>query len=185
MSKKFKSAAAAAAFLAEDPKVEDRVNDEIKHSKVVSSLLQMRVDKGLTQEQIAKAMGCDDSVISRIESGNDRQLKWADIAGYCHALKIGMTVVFSDHSLPAAERIRQCVFKIHQDLEHLARLAKEAGAEDKIAIEINRFYREVLFNFLVGFQKNHGMLPVVKLPAQSTPNDEAEEPTETECGVGK
>lgn len=161
MNTKFKSAAEAAAHLAENPEVEKLVRDEIGRSSVVSTLLEMRVEKGLTQEQIAESMGCDASVISRIESGNDRLLKWADITGYCGALKLGMNIMFIDSSLPAAARIQQCVLKIHEDLEILAKLAKEVGADDSIAQEINRFYREVLFNFLARFKQNHDLLPTI------------------------
>jgi transcriptional regulator with XRE-family HTH domain len=176
MNTKFKTAAAAAAHLADDPSVEQRVKEEICRNSVVTTLIEMRVEKGLTQEQIAQSMECDASVISRIESGNDRQLKWADITGYCNALKLGMNIMFVDNSLPAAARIHQCVLKIHEDLEMLAKLATEVGTEDTIAQEINRFYREVLFNFLIRFKKNHDLLPAtVKVPARSTAETEPDE----------
>jgi len=76
--------------------------------------------------------------------------------------------MFVDSSLPAAARIQQCVEKIHQDLKSLAKLATEVGAEDSIAQEINRFYREVLFSFLIKYKKNHDQLPtIVRIPAIS------------------
>jgi transcriptional regulator with XRE-family HTH domain len=175
MNTKFKSAAEAAAQLAEDPQIEKRVKDEICRNTVISVLLEMRIDKGLTQEQIAEAMGCDPSVVSRIESGNDRQLKWTDIMAYCNALKVQMNILFDDPALPAADRIKQYVFKIHEDLESLAKLAKEVGGEDDIAREIDRFYKQVLFNFLVRFKKNYDMVTsVVKVPAKLPPCPEPE-----------
>ena len=167
MNTKFKNVAEAAAQLAEDPQVEKRVKDEIRRNALISTLLEIRIDKGLTQEQIAASMKCAPSVISRIESGNDRQLKWADIVGYCNALKVQMNIFFNDPSSPAAERIKQYVFKIHEDLESLAALAKETGGDDDIAGGINRFYKEVLFNFLIRFKKNYDKLTaVINVPAQ-------------------
>ncbi len=161
MKAKFKNTAEAAASLAEDPRVEERIKGEISRNALVSLLLEMRIDKGLTQEQIAASMKCTPSVISRIESGNDRQLKWTDIIGYCNALKVQMSIFFNDPSLPAAERIKQYVFKIHKDLESLATLAKEVGGEDDIARGIDRFYKQVLFNFLIRFKINYEKLTAV------------------------
>jgi hypothetical protein len=41
-------------------------------------------------------MGCDSSKISRIEAGNDAQLKIGDISQYASALGVQMNVVFED-----------------------------------------------------------------------------------------
>ena len=164
---KFKTVAEAAAHLAEDSTVEKRVKREISQNTLVSLLLEMRVEKGLTQEQIAEAIGCDASTVSRIESGNDRQLKWLDIIGYAGALKVQMSVLFDDESLPAAARIKQCVFKIDDDLKKLAQLAEQVGGDDKIAQEIDRFYKQVLFNFLSRFSENRDKLSaIIKIPTK-------------------
>lgn len=165
MKTKFNGVAEAAAQLAGDPEVEKRVKQEIGRNTLVSLLLEMRVSKGLTQEDVAQAMGCDPSTVSRIESENDRALKWTDITGYAGALKVQMSVLFDDESLPASARIKQCVLKIDEDLKKLACLAEKVGGGDKIAQEINRFYKQVLFNFLVKFSENHDKVrAVVKIP---------------------
>jgi transcriptional regulator with XRE-family HTH domain len=167
---RFKTAAEAAAHLAEDPSVEGRVNQEIKRNEIVSLLMEMRVSKGVTQEQIANSMGCDPSTVSRIESiesGNDRQLKWTDIVGYASALKLQMNILFDDESLPAAARIKQCVLKIDEDLKKLAQLAEQVGGDDKISQEISRFYKEVLFNFLLRYVDNNAKLKsVINIPSK-------------------
>src|ERR1700730_18657085 len=137
---KFKSVADAAADLAGDQEVVERIKKEIRKNTLVSLLLETRVAKGITQEQVAEAMGCDASTVSRIESDNDRQLKWTHIVGYVNALKLQMSIIIDDGALPAAEKIKQCVFKIDQDLKKLAELAHEVGGDDHISKEINRFY---------------------------------------------
>ncbi|HEV2208315.1 MAG TPA: helix-turn-helix domain-containing protein [Verrucomicrobiae bacterium] len=161
MNTKFNNVADAAAQLAEDPSVSAEVQTEVLFSTMVSVLLNMRVAKGLTQEDVAKCMECDPSKISRLEAGNDRQLRWMDIVGYARALKVEMSVIFDDSGLPAAERIKHCVFRIDEDLEKLGALAKELGGEDQITKEIDRFYRQVLFNFLARFKKNSEKLGAV------------------------
>jgi transcriptional regulator with XRE-family HTH domain len=165
MNTKFNNVADAAAQLAEDPTVSAEVKNAVLCTSIVSILLQMRVAKGLTQEDVAKSMGCDPSKISRLESGSDRQLRWMDIVKYTRALKVDMSIIFDDSGMPAAERIKQCVFRIDEDLEKLANLAKDLGAGDKITQEIDRFYRQVLFNFIVRFKQNSEKLgAVLKIP---------------------
>lgn len=163
----FGNVAEAAAQLAEDQSMAAKVQSAIACNSVVSTLLRLRVEKGLTQEQIAETMKCDPSKVSRIESGSDRQLKLMDIVGYALALQVELSLTFDDSGLPAAQRIKQCVFRIDDDLKKLAALAQKVGAEDEITREIDRFYKEVLFNFLVRFKQNSERLSdVVRISAQ-------------------
>jgi transcriptional regulator with XRE-family HTH domain len=156
---KFKNVADAAAALAEDPKVKERVESEIIMNRVVTSLLQMRLSKGMTQEDIAKAINCDPSKISRMEAGNDMSLRWQDIVGYLCALNVDLCMTFEDPNMPAAQRIKQRVLRIHKDLEVLAKLAKQIGENDDISKKIHQFYGEVLFNFLIKFKRSYDSLP--------------------------
>jgi transcriptional regulator with XRE-family HTH domain len=180
MKTRFKNTADAAAHLAENPDVAPAVQQEIQRNTLVSTLLAMRIGKGLTQETIAQRMGCDPSKISRIESGNDEQLKWLDIIGYTIALQVQMSVLFDDESLPPAVRIKQCVFKIDDDLRKLALMAQEFDGDNRTAEKINEFYKEVLFNFLKRFTANQERLtnfisipPRTQIPA-SKEGDPAE-----------
>lgn len=167
MSTKSKAIAQMAAALAGDPKVEQEVQHEIITSSFVSHLLSLRVSKGLTQEQIAESMGCDPSKISRIESGNDINLKWPDVVGYVTALGFNMSVLFEDPSIPAAERIKECVWRIHRDLEALTALAEQVGGNDKIAQKIHQFSGEVLLNFLMNHKGHSDKLrSIVRVPTQ-------------------
>jgi transcriptional regulator with XRE-family HTH domain len=178
---KFRNVADAAADLAGDQAVVSRVNKEIQRNAVVSLLLELRVRKGLTQEQIAEAMSCDPSTVSRIESDSDKDLKWSHICGYINALGVQMNVLIDDGSLPAADRIKQCVFKIDDDLKKLADLAKEVGGEDEIAHEIDRFYRQVLFNFVTRFSENYSAVrSVVRIPSCPKPLALRDSPEEME-----
>jgi len=158
MSTKFKNTSEAAAQLAENPEMARTVRNEIAKNTLVSMLLSMRVAKGITQEQIAASMKCDASKISRIESGNDHQLKWQYIAGYARALNVQMSILFDDDSLPIAARIKQCVFKIDDDLKKLANMAQRFDGDEKIGEKISQFYQEVLFNFLKKFSNNQERL---------------------------
>lgn len=162
------------------------VQQEINQSRLITALLGLRIQKGMSQKEVADAMGCTASKISKIEGGSDTNLKWGDITGYLSALGISMSVLFDDSSLPAAHRIKHMVLEIHKLLEGLAGLAQEVSDDEEIVSKIHQFYGEVLFNFLVRFEKNHSQLqnvaglsdftleiPAGKAPAEECPECEA------------
>lgn len=170
MKKKLKSVAEIAANLAGDETIKGRVDREIMRSRMVTTLLQFRIQKGKTQKQVAEYMGCDPSKISKIEAGNDLQLKWIDIIGYLSALGVSINILFEDPSIPAAGQIKQHVFAIHNLLEKLAGIAKQVGDDTQIVDKIHLFYGEVLLNFLSKFGDSHKkLLPFVKFDETELP----------------
>jgi transcriptional regulator with XRE-family HTH domain len=160
MSKKSKTSEAAslAALLAGDPAVEAKVEREIQFSTVVSHLLSLRVGKGLTQDQVAEAVGCDASKISRLEAGTDDNLKWMDMVRYADAVGVDIRLAFENRDMPAADRIKHCVFEIDHGLKQLAELAK-----------IHSFYAEVLFNFLARYKDNCDSIGLTIRAPQAAP----------------
>jgi len=128
-------------------------------------LINLRIDKGFTQTQVADAMQCNPSKISKIESGTDLTLKWVDVVGYLDALGMSTSLVADDTRLPAASRIKQCVFRIHDLMESLVDLAKEVDDDTDITKKIHQFYGEVLLNFLSRFEDSYARLnSVLKVP---------------------
>ena len=164
--KRFKSSADAAAFLGDDEQVRGLVEQEIENSSIVNALLQLRLDKGVSQKQLAQTMGCDASKISRLEAGTDETLRIGDIRQYLSALDICMSIGFEDRSLPVAEQIKQHVFAIHAQLESLVEIAKEVDGDTDITDKIHQFYGEVLFNFLKRFTDSHSKLRAISCPPQ-------------------
>ena len=170
MKKQLKSVAETAALLAGDEQIKGKVEREILHSRMVTTLLQLRIQKGKTQKQVAEYMGCDPSKISKLEAGNDLQLKWIDIIGYLSALGVRIDILFEDPSIPVAGRIKQHVFAIDNLLRKLAQLAQEVGDDTKIVDKIHQFYGEVLFNFLRRFGDSYKkLLPFVKFDESELP----------------
>ncbi len=167
MKNNFNNASDAAAFLADDQQAKMDVEQDITRSSLVSMLINLRVEKGITQTQVAAAMGCNPSKISKIESGTDLTLKWVDIVGYLDALGMSTSLVADDTKLPAASRIKQCVFRIHDLMESLVNLATEVGDDTDITDKIHQFYGEVLLNFLSRFEDSYAKLSsVLKVPEQ-------------------
>ena len=106
------------------------MDEEICCSQLVNTLLQLRIEKGISQKELAKRIGCDPSKISRLEAGNDLQLKIGDVRQYLSALDVTMNMVFEDTSLP---------------------VAKKVDGDEVIINKIHVFCSEVLFNFLSRF----------------------------------
>ena len=158
---RFTSIGDAAAYLAGDEKVKQQVDEEICCSQLVNTLLQLRIEKGISQKELAKRIGWDPSKISRLEAGNDLQLKMGDVRQYLSALDVTMNMVFEDTSLPVAEQIKQHVFLIHEKLEELVKLAKQVDGDEVIINKIHVFCSEVLFNFLSRFGDSYKKLCVV------------------------
>ena len=163
----FSSAAEAFASIVGDDTVKDAIQEETNKTQLVSTLVRMRMQKGISQKRLAELMQCTPSKISRLESSTDDALKLSDIKEYARALNIGMSIVFEDNDLPAADQIRQHVFSIHEKLESLVRIAKEVGGDTEIVSKINQFYGEVLLNFLSKFESSHSKLRMVVEPGKS------------------
>ncbi len=155
------SAAEAFAALSGDRSLTDRIQVEVNRCKLVDTLVQMRLQKGVSQKQLAERMKCAPSKISRLEAGSDDALKIADVKDYVLGLNIGMAMIFEDQELPVAEQIKQHVFSIHDKLERLVKIAATVDGDKEIIDKINQFYKEVLFNFITKFHASHSMLCMV------------------------
>jgi transcriptional regulator with XRE-family HTH domain len=55
------------------------------YRKIIDALIQHRRDAEITQWELARRMGTDQSQISKLERG-ERRLDIADYARYCHAI---------------------------------------------------------------------------------------------------
>lgn len=156
--KRLTSVSDAAAFLAGEEDVKKQVETEIENSLIVSNMLQMRVCKGVTQKELARRMGCDPSKISRMEAGNDLQLKMGDVIQYLSVLDVSISLLFEDTSLPAAGQIKQHVYAIQEQLEKLVKIARQVDGDEEIITKIHAFCGEVLFDFLKKFGDSYDQL---------------------------
>ena len=144
MTRRSHSVAEMAADILNDPSAKERVEKLIANRKLIKQLTLQRLLREKTQTEVAKHMGCRTSKISRMEAGSDLDLKLGDILGYLSALDMGCSMILTDPTSPASDRIRQIVFRIDELLQELIDLA--VPHDDKIDNEIYRFYHKTLFN---------------------------------------
>jgi len=162
MSKKNTTTAMLAASLTGDPEAAARVAAHQAETRFVRTLIDMRVEKKLSQRDLAKKMGVGPSKVCRMEACNDKGLNLGDVIQYTKALGVNMSVLFDDPALPAADLIKHHVFAVHDLLEKLMKLAHKVGGDDTISDKIKQFYGEVLFNFMRGVGDSYSKLPGVR-----------------------
>ncbi len=175
MNRKDTSVAMLAADLAGDPEVKARVSAHQAETRFVRTLIDMRIEKKLSQRDLAKKMGVGPSKVCRMEAVADKELNLGDVMLYTKALGVNMSVLFDDPALPAADRIKHHVFAVHDLLEQLMKLAHQVGGDASICAKINQFYGEVLFNFMRGFGNCYSKLPgatPIRLDGADTPAKE-------------
>ena len=91
--KQYKSVAEMARRLARDKAFSDKLEKRIADRKIVKQLVALRSAKSLSQAEIAKAMGCTQSRISKLESGVDSDLRLGDLENYLDALGLASRVL--------------------------------------------------------------------------------------------
>jgi len=128
--------------------VADDVEKRIAERRLIKRLMALRAHRGMSQGDIAKAMDCTQSRISKLESSIDDDLRLGDLDGYLDALGLDITVVVSKkHGIRAADAIKyhwQCLGK---ELDRLLDLAHDDG-DSEIAHAIGKFSNEVACNYL-------------------------------------
>ena len=148
------SVAEMAADILDDPSAKERVEKLITNRRLIEQLVLQRLLREKTQTEVAKHMGCHTSKISRMEAGSDQDLKLGDILGYLSALDMNLSMILSDPTSPIADRIKHAVFQIDDQLKELTGLASLSG-DEQITSGIDRFYHEVLFNFIKNFKSTY------------------------------
>ena len=148
------SVAEMAADILDDPSAKERVEKLIANRRLIEQLILQRLLREKTQTEVAKHMGCHTSKISRMEAGSDQDLKLGDILGYLSALDMNLSMILADPTSPIADRIKHAVFQNDDLLQELRDLAAPYD-DDKINEGIDRFYHEVLFNFIKNFKSTY------------------------------
>jgi len=112
---------------------------EVEAQRLVPLLTGMRVSKGLTQKELAQAIGCSQGRISKLETSRDEDLRLADVLDYTGALDESLWITIG--APPVAEHIKLHIRALRGLLEELVKLA---GDDQAVARGINGFLDEVL-----------------------------------------
>lgn len=133
----------------------EALEKRIQSRRLVKTLINMRVAKNLTQSQLASLAGVNQSKISRLENGEDRELKIEDIELYAKATSSEFTLLISEEGKTLADQIKYHAVSIRQAFLKLAELSHQdetiatgvAQLHEQAFINLNMFLKEAAEKF--------------------------------------
>ncbi len=178
------TASSVMAELCGDDTIVRDVAKDIAMTKIMSTLTETRVSKGMTQKDVAARIGASISKTSRLESSLDDDLRIGDIKAYMQAIGVEASVAFFDKSMSTTNQIKHYVFEIERLLTHLTSIAKECGDDRSIVDGISRFRGEVLYNFVVKYILSGKDFPRLTTDDEQEPSEQTVSERIT-SGIGK
>lgn len=131
--------------LSENPDFIKAAKKDIAERDLVTRLFALRCVKGVSQEELARQLGCTQGRISKLESTTDRKLRLGDVAEYASALDMELRIVIAPKSATMADEVRYHWACVRRSLDSMVDLARE---DNTIAAGIARFFGEAAANFL-------------------------------------
>lgn len=132
-----------------DPDFANRVERRISQRQIVKHLMALRAAKDISQEDIAKVLGCTQSKVSKLESSNDDDLSLGDFHGYVSALGMEMRIVLVPEEQSSIDEIKYHAFSIKRILDRLAQQSEDYKSKlafsqciMETAYNIGRFIRD-------------------------------------------
>jgi len=124
--------------------IQEKFKELERETRVVVQLAKLRQAAGMTQEEMAKAMGVTQSAISKLESGTDLDLTLREIKEYSRVTDQRIGLMFGK-PLTHVEAVKCHAQAIRQHLEALAMIANR---HDELEKDIQGFFGEAFFNIL-------------------------------------
>ncbi len=161
-SKRFKSVSEMTQELSDDQAFADKVDDRLAARQIVRTLFAKRSAKGMSQKDVATKLECTQSRISKLEKGDDKDLRLGDLVAYADAIGLDLNLVLTKQGMTLADQVKYHAFCIKALLDKLAQLAVESG-DPSIAKGVHHFFGEAKYNLGLIVQGSAGIL----LPAST------------------
>lgn len=144
-NKRYSSVAEMVRDTAEDRAFADEVERFVSDREVVKNLMLLRTLSNYSQQEIAEAMNCSQSRISKLENGTDDDLRLGELNEYLHALGFNATLRISNEDESIVDRVKYHACSIKRLMDQLAELAQ---VDDNIAKGVAGFFGEAFFNMV-------------------------------------
>ncbi len=131
--------------LSEDRAFAEDFDRHVSRRRIVKYLFALRTTRGMSQKDIAERLRCTQSRISKLENGDDDDLRLGDLCGYLDALELSMHLVVSPKNDTAVNLVKHHAFSIKEIMDHLTNLAQ---GDEKIAKGVANFLGEAFFNLV-------------------------------------
>ncbi len=135
--------------------VQKKVAEIENETRITLQLARLRQSVGLTQEQLAEAMGTTQSSVSKLESGGDDDLTLSQIRHYARAANQRIGLMFGT-PLTHVEAVQGHATAIKHHLQELARIANQ---NEELQTHIEAFFGNAFFNILGILTKCQEQLP--------------------------
>ena len=122
---------------------------------IVRNLIDMRRSAGMTQQQLADAIGKTQGAVSKLESGSDGEITIDELTAYVRATKQEI-MLFLGKPMNDMEFVKWHASGIRQ---HLGALAKAAHQDADMEQAVQAFFGEAFFNLLAILSKCQTELP--------------------------
>jgi transcriptional regulator with XRE-family HTH domain len=95
----------------------------IAERQIIKLLISLRALGDKSQKDIAAAMKCSQSRISKLENGKDNDMRLEDLHGYLIAAGYDLKIVIGKQGQNAFDEVKYHAFSIKRLLDDMARLA--------------------------------------------------------------
>ena len=109
--------------LADDKAFATALGEELDGRALIRQLAAIRCTQGLSQQDMAEALGCTQSRISKMEAGADADLKFGDVQSYARAVGLDIGVDLRRVDMTLVERIKRDTLTTRDTLQHIAALS--------------------------------------------------------------
>jgi transcriptional regulator with XRE-family HTH domain len=158
-SKNHNSVADLVASVSDSKEFVRDFNEHLAKRMLIKRLISLRSAKSVSQADIAKKLACTQSRISKLEAGEDSDLRIGELCEYANAIGLEVQIGLMPKGMRITDRIKAHAFAIKRLLNEMVRLAH---GDPGIAKGIAGFFGEAFFN----------LLGVVKESAEKLPKDQ-------------
>jgi len=193
----YKSVLEMVRDVSEDRAFAETLERRVAQRQIVKSLFALRSSKGLSQKDLAQKLGCTQSRISKLETGDDDDLRIGDLDRYLTALGLDVCLLVTPRHRMAIAMVKHHALAIKRLLDRLADLAR---GDNQIARGVAGFFGEAFFNLVKMLQdsssrlpKNEGERPYIQIelgemepeaPLNRNPEQASEESHEVSTDTG-
>ena len=142
--------------LAPDDAFRTEFDERVAGRRLVKQLVVLRTVQGLSQQDVASAIGCTQSRISKLEGATDASVRLGDLKAYAEAVGCELVAKPVPRDIPSTDKVKMHAFAIKRHMDDLAQLAK---SDAEIAKGVAGFFHELFVNFTLMLGDSARRLP--------------------------
>lgn len=131
--------------LSDDPKFAEGVKSSLAGKRIGREIFAQRAAKGLTQAAIAEKLGWSQSRVSKLEHGDDVDIRMGDLVQFAKALDFDVCVTLRNRPSTLVDDVKFYAYQIKCALNQMVELA---GDDERIARGVSSFHGEAFFNLV-------------------------------------